>query len=73
MSASKGKVLIVLTSATPTMADGSKSGYFWSEPRTHPHSRVHPTLFSRHPIASHYWLSDLLTMSHSVVGHGVQV
>ena len=30
MSASKGKVLIVLTSATPTMADGAKSGYYWS-------------------------------------------
>jgi len=31
MTAPKGKVLIVLTSATPTMADGSKSGYYWSE------------------------------------------
>ena len=29
MSASKGKVLIVLSSATPTMADGAKSGYYW--------------------------------------------
>jgi len=31
MSVPKGKVLIVLTSATPTMGDGSKSGYYWSE------------------------------------------
>ena len=31
MTVPKGKVLIVLSSATPTMGDGSKSGYFWSE------------------------------------------